>query len=365
MDKRHYIALADGSVFYGQSCGAPTDAVGEAVFNTGQTGYQEIVSDPSYAGQCVVLTASEIGNYGCCALDMESRALFLSGLIVRQMNEPSNWRSEESLSDLLRRFNKPALCRVDTRRLVLHLRQTGSQKAFLHAGDRPIPPDEGVARAKEWVGLDGIDTAATVSDPNESDASPSGEGASPQDGPMVVAYDFGIKRRIVHSLKEVGFRVRVVPAWTTADEVLAMKPDALFLSNGPGDPVGVRGGVESVKRLLGRLPIMGICLGHQILALACGAETGRLKFGHHGCNHPVKNLLDDTVAITSQNHNFAVVRESLSRDLELTHINLNDGTVEGIRHKTLGAFSVQFHPEAAPGPHDAKNLFRQFRETVK
>ena len=355
MEQRHFIALADGSVFYGRSCGASADAVGEAVFNTGHTGYQEIVSDPSYAGQLIVLTASEIGNYGCCALDMESRALFLSGLIVRQMNEPSSYRSEESLSDHLRRFDKPALCRIDTRRLVLHLRETGSQKAFLHASDELITPKEGVERARRWGGLDGVDTATTVSDPK-------GVLFPVPNAPRIVAFDFGIKRSILRSLAEVGFSVRVVPAWTTAGEVLAMKPDGVFLSNGPGDPAGVRGGIETVQQLLGRLPIMGICLGHQILALACGAKTERLKFGHHGCNHPVKNLLDDTVAITSQNHNFAVLRESLPPELELTHINLNDETVEGIRHKKANAFSVQFHPEAAPGPHDAKNLFRSFRD---
>ena len=380
MESRHFIALADGSVFYGKSCGASRDAVGEAVFNTGHTGYQEIVSDPSYSGQTVVLSASEIGNYGCRAQEMESRGLFLSGLIVREMNEPSNERSEESLPDLLRRFEKPALCHVDTRRLVLHLRQTGSQRSFLHAGPDFMTPEEGVAEARKFAGLDGIDMTARVTDPDGSlwepdpatsrgtDKGTDGSGAdgdllrNPQSAPSLVAYDFGIKRSILHSLTAGGFRVRVAPAWTTADEVFAMKPDGLFLSNGPGDPAGVQGAVDVVKSLLGRLPIMGICLGHQILALACGAETGRLKFGHHGCNHPVKNLIDDTVAITSQNHNFAVQMESLPRDLELTHVNLNDGTVEGIRHRKANAFSVQFHPEAAPGPHDASNLFRRFRE---
>ena len=360
MESKHFLALADGTVFFGTPCGAPCDAEGEAVFSTGHTGYQEIVSDPSYAGQTVVLSAPEIGNYGCCAADMESRALFLSGLIVRRMNPPSNARSEEAFSDLLRRYGKPALCDVDTRRLVLHLREVGSQRSYLHCSDRPINPAEGVRRAREFAGLDGIDMTARVTDPAGSSWEPA-DGAG-KDAPLVAAFDFGVKRSILRSLAAVGFRVRVLPAGTGADEVLALKPDGLFLSNGPGDPAGVPHAVEAVKTLLGRLPIMGICLGHQILALACGAKTGRLKFGHHGCNHPVKNLIEDSVAITSQNHNFAVVKESLPKELELTHVNLNDGTVEGIRHKTAHAFSVQFHPEAAPGPHDAAGLFRQFRE---
>lgn len=360
MNKRHFIALADGNIFYGQPCGACADAVGEAVFNTGHTGYQEIVSDPSYAGQSVVLSAPEIGNYGCCAEDMESRGLFLSGLVVREMNEPSNNRSEESLRQLLRRFDKPALYRVDTRALVLHLRETGAQRSYLHASDLPITPAEGILRANAWRGLDGVDMASVVTNRKETRLAPSDDSNAPE----IVAYDFGIKRSILRSLTEVGFRIRVVPAGTTAEAVLAMKPAGVFLSNGPGDPAGVEGVVDSVKALLGHLPIMGICLGHQLLALACGAKTQRLKFGHHGCNHPVRNLLDDTVAITSQNHNFAVPRESLPDHLEMTHINLNDETIEGIRHRSLPAFSVQFHPEAAPGPHDAKNLFRQFRRMV-
>lgn len=374
MKRKHFLALADGSVFYGVPCGAPCDALGEAVFNTGHTGYQEIVSDPSYAGQTVVLSAPEIGNYGCTPLDMESRSLFLSGLIVRQMNEPSNWRSRESFRELLCRFGKPALSDVDTRALVLHLRRTGSQRSFLHAGDEPVTPEEGVARARQFAGLDGIDMTSRVTDPNGSywearssfprEPERKEETAMffDKEAPLLAAFDFGIKRSILRSLSAAGFRIRVVPAGTNAGEILALKPDGLFLSNGPGDPAGVRGGIETVRSLLGKLPIMGICLGHQILATACGAQTGRLKFGHHGCNHPVKNLLDDTVAITSQNHNFAVVKDSLPRELELTHVNLNDGTVEGIRHQKARAFSVQFHPEAAPGPHDAANLFRRFRE---
>ncbi len=373
MESKHFLALADGTVFHGVSCGAACDAEGEAVFNTGHTGYQEIVSDPSYAGQTVVLSAPEIGNYGCCAADMQSRALFLSGLVVREMNPPSNRRSEETFPELLRRYGKPALCHVDTRRLVLHLRRCGSQRSFLHCGDQPMSSEEGVRRAREFAGLDGIDMTARVTDPAGSVWEPAGvpvrkggrvlsEDAERKDAPLLVAYDFGIKRSILRALADVGFRVRVVPAQTSASEVLALKPDGVFLSNGPGDPAGVPGAIEAVGELLGRLPMMGICLGHQILALACGAKTGRLKFGHHGCNHPVKDLIEDRVAITSQNHNFAVLKDGLPKDLELTHLNLNDGTVEGIRHRRANAFSVQFHPEAAPGPYDALNLFRRFRD---
>ncbi len=359
MDSEHFLALADGTLFFGRSCGAPRDAEGEAVFNTGHTGYQEIVSDPSYAGQTVVLSAPEIGNYGCRAADMQSRGLFLSGLVTRRMNPPSNARSEEALTDLLRRFNVPALTGVDTRGLVLHLRRAGSQRSYLHCSDWPISPEEGVRRARAFAGLDGLDMTARVTDPDGSAwEAPEDE---PSGAPLLAALDFGMKRSILGELRRAGFRVRVVTARTGADEVLALKPDGVFLSNGPGDPAGVPHAVEAVRELLGRVPMMGICLGHQILALACGAKTGRLKFGHHGCNHPVKDLTDDSVAITSQNHNFAVLKESLPAEAELTHVNLNDGTVEGIRLPRARALSVQFHPEAAPGPDDAKSLFGRFR----
>lgn len=359
MDSEHFLALADGTVFFGRSCGAPRDAEGEAVFNTGHTGYQEIVSDPSYAGQTVVLSAPEIGNYGCRAADMQSRGLFLSGLVTRRMNPPSNARSEEALTDLLRRFEIPALTGVDTRGLVLHLRRAGSQRSYLHCSDWPISPGEGVRRARAFAGLDGLDMTARVTDPDGSSwEAPEDE---PSGAPLLAALDFGMKRSILGELRRAGFRVRVVTARTGADEVLALKPDGVFLSNGPGDPAGVPHAVETVRELLGRVPTMGICLGHQILALACGAKTGRLKFGHHGCNHPVKDLTDDSVAITSQNHNFAVLKDSLPAEAELTHVNLNDGTVEGIRLPRARALSVQFHPEAAPGPDDAKSLFGRFR----
>lgn len=353
-----FLALADGEIFYGRSCAAAVDTVGEAVFNTGMTGYQEIISDPSYAGQFVVLSTSEVGNYGCRADDMESRSLFLSGLIVREMNEPSNFASEESLPQTLIRFGKPAISEIDTRRLVLHLREHGTQKAWLHVSNEPMTEEEAVRRAQNWVGLDGIDSAAGVTCQAPYVWNKTGDF-------RIVAIDFGIKRNILRSLEEAKMAVEVVPASITAAEILEKKPDGVFLSNGPGDPSAVRGAIEAAKDLLGKVPVMGICLGHQILSLAAGATCGRLKFGHHGCNHPVKNLLDDSIAITSQNHNFAVLPESVPDSLEVTHLNLNDQTIEGIRHKTLPMVSVQFHPEAAPGPNDAKKIFRQFRKLME
>ncbi len=358
MESESYLALADGTVFRGVSLGAPCDLPGEAVFNTGMTGYQEIVSDPSYFGQIVTLSAAEIGNYGCNSEDMESRGVFLGGLVVQTLNPPSSWRSEESLDTLLKRTGRPLLAGVDTRRLVLHLREKGSQRAWLHADGTSLPVAEAVAKANAWAGLDGIDCAAEVAAKEPYTWSSEGDR-------LVVVIDCGVKYNILRQLATTGFRVEVVPAGTGADDILARRPDGVLLSNGPGDPAGVKGVIDCVKALLGKVPIMGICLGHQILGLACGAKTGRLHFGHHGCNHPVRNIAANTVEITSQNHNFAILPEGLPACLEVTHTNLNDGTVEGIRHKTLPAFSVQYHPEAAPGPTDARYLFRQFRDLIE
>ena len=358
MSSQAYLALADGTVFNGVSCGAACDLPGEAVFNTGMSGYQEIVSDPSYFGQIVTLSTAEVGNYGCNDEDMESRGVFLNGLIVQNLNPPSSWRSRQSLDDLLKKSGRPILSGVDTRRLVLHIREKGTQKAWLHADGTELPVEEAVAKARAWSGLDGLDCAAQVAAAKPYNWSENGS-------LHVVVIDCGVKYNILRQLTENGFRVTVVPCGTTAETIFKLQPDGVLLSNGPGDPDGVVGVVDCVKKLLGKIPIMGICLGHQILGLACGAKTGRLHFGHHGCNHPVKNLLTNTVEITSQNHNFAIMPESLGDNLEVTHINLNDGTIEGVRHKSLPAFSVQYHPEAAPGPFDARYLFGQFKELMQ
>lgn len=357
MSSQAYLALADGTVFNGVSCGAACDLPGEAVFNTGMSGYQEIVSDPSYFGQIVTLSTAEVGNYGCNDEDMESRGVFLNGLIVQNLNPPSSWRSRRSLDDLLKNSGRPILSGVDTRRLVLHIRENGTQKAWLHADGTELPVEEAVAKARAWSGLDGLDCAAQVAVAKPYNWSDKGD-------LHVVVIDCGVKYNILRQLAANGFRVTVVPCGTTAEAIFNLRPAGVLLSNGPGDPDGVVGVVDCVKKLLGKVPIMGICLGHQILGLACGARTGRLHFGHHGCNHPVKNLLTNTVEITSQNHNFAIMPESLGDNLEVTHVNLNDGTIEGVRHRTLPAFSVQYHPEAAPGPFDARYLFGQFKELM-
>ena len=357
MSSQAFLALADGTVFNGVSCGAACDLPGEAVFNTGMSGYQEIVSDPSYFGQIVTLSTAEVGNYGCNDEDMESRGVFLNGLIVQNLNPPSSWRSRQSRDDLLKKSGRPILSGVDTRRLVLHIREKGTQKAWLHADGTELPVEEAVAKARAWSGLDGLDCAAQVAAAKPYNWSENGS-------LHVVVIDCGVKYNILRQLAENGFRVTVVPCGTTAEAIFKLQPDGVLLSNGPGDPDGVVGVVDCVKKLLGKIPIMGICLGHQILGLACGAKTGRLHFGHHGCNHPVKNLLTNTVEITSQNHNFAIMPDSLGDNLEITHVNLNDGTIEGVRHKTLPAFSVQYHPEAAPGPFDARYLFGQFKELM-
>ncbi len=357
MSSQAYLALADGTVFNGVSCGAACDLPGEAVFNTGMSGYQEIVSDPSYFGQIVTLSTAEVGNYGCNDEDMESRGVFLNGLVVQNLNPPSSWRSRRSLDDLLKNSGRPILSGVDTRRLVLHIRENGTQKAWLHADGTELPVEEAVAKARAWSGLDGLDCAAQVAVAKPYNWSDKGD-------LHVVVIDCGVKYNILRQLAANGFRVTVVPCGTTAEAIFNLRPDGVLLSNGPGDPDGVVGVVDCVKKLLGKVPIMGICLGHQILGLACGAKTGRLHFGHHGCNHPVKNLLTNTVEITSQNHNFAIMPDSLGDNLEVTHVNLNDGTIEGVRHRTLPAFSVQYHPEAAPGPFDARYLFGQFKELM-
>ena len=376
-ERAAFLALDDGTVFHGVAFGAKKDALGEVVFNTGMSGYQEILTDPSYAGQFVTLTTAEVGNYGINSADTESRALFLSGLVIGDLSEPSNWRSEKSLDDYLKEHGVPGIYGVDTRALTIHIREHGNRKAYLCVGELESLENAAIAKARAWEGLDGQDYAAKVTRENvevwkcenvevwkcENVQMCKCENVEAIPPTHIVCYDFGVKTNILRSLAAWA-RVTVVPAKTSAEDVLALNPDGVFLSNGPADPAAVTYAIENIRKLLGKAPIMGICLGHQLLSLACGAKTARLKFGHHGCNHPVKNLATGKVEITSQNHNFAVLRESVPDILEVTHVNLNDGTIEGVRHKTLPAFSVQYHPEACPGPHDSQYLFARFREMV-
>lgn len=369
-ERKAFLALADGSVFYGYSMGAPVDSFGEVVFNTSLSGYQEILSDPSYAGQFVTLTETEIGNVGVNETDMESPKFQAGGLLVQQINPSSNWRSEEELTDALKRYGIPALAGIDTRALTLLLREKGTVKGFICTSGS-VTPDEGVAKAKAWAGLDGVDMVETVTCKEKyvfSDEFLKGFGM-PQELPAadlkLVAYDFGIKRNILRNLRLQGFQVTVVPAYTSAEEVLAMNPDGIFFSNGPGDPAGVKDAVKNARAILGKVPVMGICLGLQILGLASGAKTGRLKFGHHGGNHPVMFMESGRVMVTSQNHNFAVLDESIDPEvLEITHANLNDHSIEGFRSKKVPMIAVQFHPEAAPGPHDSNPFFEDCRKLV-
>lgn len=372
-NKTSFLALENGTVYRGYSMGAPVKALGEVVFNTGMTGYQEILTDPSYAGQFVTMTCPEIGNTGINESDMESRDFFTNGFLVHEMNEPSNWRSEISLRDRLIQKGIPCLAGLDTRALTSTLRISGTMKACLVA-DGSLSEAEAIAQAKAWEGLDGKDYASKVSAKNEyewdtDNTKTSSWGMAEQlqkTDLSIVAYDFGIKWNILRGLRRHGMKVTVVPAQTPAEVVLAKKPDGVFLSNGPADPAAVTYAANAIRALLGKVPLMGICLGHQLLGLALGGTTYRLKFGHHGCNHPVKNLLNNSVEITSQNHNFAIREDSIDRNkVEVTHINLNDQTVEGIRHKKEPAFSVQYHPEAAPGPHDPYYLFAQFRRMIE
>ena len=371
--RRAFVALQDGTILRGYSVGAPVDSLGEVVFNTGMAGYQEILSDPSYSGQFVTMTCPEIGNTGMNQADMESGRLYANGFIMHEMNEPSNWRADGSLRDYLLKWNLPAIAGVDTRALTSRLRAAGTQRGFMSVTGQ-VGEAEAVKAALEWSGLDGQDYAARVSCPQAYAWDPDGTitqswgiaAALPRADLKIVAYDFGIKWNILRSLRRAGMEVTVVPAQTPAAEVLKRKPDGVFLSNGPADPAAVTYAIEAARTLLGKVPLMGICLGHQILGLACGAKTYRLKFGHHGCNHPVKNLRSGAVEITSQNHNFAVSADTFDASrVEVTHLNLNDQTVEGLAHRREPMFSVQYHPESSPGPHDPYYLFTQFRDLIR
>ncbi len=371
-EKTAFLALEDGTIFHGYPVGFGRDTVGEVVFNTGMTGYQEILSDPSYSGQLVTLTYPEIGNTGINREDMESPRMFANGLILHDLNQASNWRADESLTAWLYRSEVPGIGGIDTRALTIKLRDSGTLRGCL-AVSGTLTEEEAVAQARQWPGLDGQDYAAKVTCTSPYQWDEDGDlsrswGITTELPPAdlkIVAYDFGIKWNILRSLRLSGMAVTLVPAQTPTSDVLAMKPDGVFLSNGPADPAAVTYAIEAARQLLGKTPLMGICLGHQILGLALGGQTSRLKFGHHGCNHPVKNLVSGRVEITSQNHNFALEAASLDpTKVDITHINLNDQTVEGICHRSEPIFSVQYHPEACPGPHDPFYLFERFRSLI-
>ena len=373
---RALLALEDGRTFEGESFGATGTSVGEICFNTSMTGYQEVLTDPSYRGQIVAMTYPLIGNYGTNALDQESNEPHVRGFVIEELSEiASNWRSETSLNDYLKRWKIPGIQGIDTRALTRHLRTLGAMKACVTTEN--ISTEEATKRAQEGAGVVGMDYVREVTapksyrwDPDDSlseiwsiasgDARPS----LPPIKYRVVAYDYGFKQNILRMLRQHGFEVTVVPATTSAADALKFNPDGIFLSNGPGDPAALDYAHEAVRGLMGKKPIFGICLGHQVLGYAYGGKTFKLKFGHRGGNQPVKDLRTGKVAITSQNHGFAVDPDSLPKEVEITHVNLNDGTVEGMRHRDLPVFSVQYHPEAAPGPHDAAYFFGQFAELI-
>lgn len=367
------LALEDGTVFEGRSYGAPTLRGGEVVFNTSITGYQEIFTDPSYCGQIVVLTNPQIGNYGANPHDDEADRPYIEGLIVRDFSPlASNWRSQEQAEHFLARYNIPVLTDVDARALVRLLRSRGVLRGVIApAGGDPADLAEQARRVPSMKGLDLATRVSTGSryewDQPVSPASPSElVGASAELNHHVVAYDFGIKRNILRRLVHSGCRVTVVPATTPAEDVLAMNPDGIFLSNGPGDPEPLQRQAAEIRKLIGKRPIFGICLGHQVLGLALGGKTFKLKFGHRGANHPVLNKLNNRVEITSHNHGFAVDPDSLdANQIDLTHVNLNDQTLEGFRHRSHPLFCVQYHPEAAPGPHDSHYLFDDFVQLMR
>jgi carbamoyl-phosphate synthase small subunit len=361
------LALEDGRIFRGRGFGASSERIGEVVFNTSLSGYQEILTDPSYSGQIVILTYPHIGNYGTNVLDGESTRPYAEGLVVRELSElASNWRSQEEIAAFLDGHGIPAISHIDTRALVRHLRKHGAMQGVIST--KPADAETMVARAKAAPKMVGLDLASRVTTPSRyrwSAPSPhilAGDGGAPAEPRFhVVAFDYGIKQNILRRLVDVGCHVTVVPAKTSAADVMELKPDGVFLSNGPGDPEPVDYAAQGVRDLMGRVPIFGICLGHQIIGLALGGKTYKLKFGHHGGNHPILNLETQKVEITAQNHGFAVDPDSLkANEVILTHKNLNDDTLEGLRHRSMPLFSVQYHPEASPGPHDSAYLFNRF-----
>ncbi|MES2594055.1 MAG: glutamine-hydrolyzing carbamoyl-phosphate synthase small subunit [Verrucomicrobiota bacterium] len=378
------LALEDGRYFEGTSFGATGTTNGEACFNTSMSGYQEVLTDPSYRGQIVTMTYPMIGNYGINLLDDESAEPHVRGFVIEELCDvPSNWRSTESLHDYLKRYNIPGIQGIDTRALTKHLRTLGAMQSVITT---ELSVEQAIEAAKKSPPMSGSDYVKEVTtkkaylwDPEDTDSrewdipSPSQnrEGgptgafrALPEARHHIVAYDFGIKKNILRSLRQAGFRVEVVPATTKASEVLARNPDGVFLSNGPGDPAALGYIHDEVKQLIGKTPIFGICLGHQLLGHAYGGKTFKLKFGHRGGNQPVKDLRSGKVSITAQNHGFSIDPGSLPSHVEITHINLNDGTVEGMKHRDEPVISVQYHPEAAPGPNDAKYFFAEFAKLI-
>lgn len=360
--KEVHLILADGTIFSGQSFGYEGRASGEVVFNTSMMGYQEILTDPSYSGQIVVMTYTQIGNYGINQSDVESHKLFLSGFVVKEVSPiVSNFRAKKGwdLSLYLKKNKVPGIQGIDTRALVKHIRDKGAMQAMIVVG--PLKNQaQAIKKVQKLPSMEGQNLAEGVSCKKPWIADRKERSAIGDQRFTVIAYDFGIKQNILRMLIDHGCQVKVVPYNTSADVVLKQNPDGIFLSNGPGDPAACGEAIESVKQLLGKKPVFGICLGHQILGLALGAKTFKLKFGHHGGNQPVMDLSTRKVEITAQNHGFAVDDKSLPREVEVTHINLNDKTVEGLAHKKLKAFSVQYHPEASPGPHDSHYLFERF-----
>lgn len=374
------LVLEDGRVFAGRSFGATGETTGEVVFATGMTGYQEVLTDPSYAGQIVTMTVPHIGNTGVNLLDREAERPYVSGFLVRAYSEDySSWRAGNSLAQYLREHNIIALTDIDTRALTRHIRAAGAMRAAISTERDDAAALAELARgAAPMVGLDlasgvGTRTIYTWNEGTPTEWEPGLDGGHahanihplPASSHHVVAYDFGLKRNILRKLVDHGCHITVVPGDTPVADVLKLRPSGVFLSNGPGDPATLDYAVDNIHRLLGKVPMFGICLGHQLMGLAVGGQTYKMPFGHHGCNHPVKDLRDNHVQITSQNHGFAVAQESLPDDVIVTHRNLNDGTVEGLRHTRYPAFSVQYHPEAAPGPHDADPLFNEFVEMME
>ncbi|MGD8318482.1 MAG: glutamine-hydrolyzing carbamoyl-phosphate synthase small subunit [Myxococcales bacterium] len=365
MTKEANLVLADGTRFTGTAFGAEGASTGEVVFTTGMTGYEEVLTDPSYCGQIVTMTAPQIGNTGINWEDGESGRPFLRGFVVRELSAiQSNWRTKESLDAYLKRHGIIGITGVDTRALTRHIRDVGAQMAALGTEDAATLHDRAKA-APPMIGRDLTGQVSTTEPYEWTEGSGAWAEPIPDGRPWhVVAMDFGVKRNILRCLVDEGCKVTVVPASASAPEVLALEPDGIFLSNGPGDPAAVSSGIATVRELLGQRPMFGICLGHQLVSLALGGTSYKLKFGHRGLNQPVKDLKTGRIEITTQNHGFCVDVDSLKDRCELTHLHLNDGTCEGIEHRDSGAFSVQYHPEAAAGPHDSRYLFRRFTDAI-